>query len=134
MLPHNVVMENKYGEHKTLKSINCDYGVLELDGGKGSYDSGSVTDWKPCLRPMDSMCQSEWEEWRSEFTMPLGAASNATSFKAYNYVVADFGYRVDVHFDEIDRMVHWLNARHFDHLGLIPKGLAVKAKDGMYND
>lgn len=29
--------------------------------------------------------------------------------------------------------VDWLNAHHFDYRGLIPKGLAVEAPEGMYN-
>lgn len=30
--------------------------------------------------------------------------------------------------------VDWLNARHFDYWGLIEKGLALEATEGMYND
>ena len=29
--------------------------------------------------------------------------------------------------------IDWLNAHHFDYRGLIEKGLALKAKEGMYN-
>lgn len=28
----------------------------------------------------------------------------------------------------------WLNAKHFDHRGLIPRGLALEAKEEMYAD
>ena len=30
--------------------------------------------------------------------------------------------------------VDWLNAHHFDYRGLIEKGLAIKAPEGMYNN
>ena len=30
--------------------------------------------------------------------------------------------------------IDWLNAHHFDYRGLIPKGLALKASEGMYTD
>lgn len=29
--------------------------------------------------------------------------------------------------------INWLNARHFDYRGLIERGLALKAPEGMYN-
>ena len=30
-------------------------------------------------------------------------------------------------------MIDWLNKRHFDYRGLIPMGLALEAKEGMYS-
>ena len=33
-------------------------------------------------------------------------------------------------FDEVG--FDWLNAHHFDYRGLIPKGLALEAPEGMY--
>jgi hypothetical protein len=30
-------------------------------------------------------------------------------------------------------LVDWLNAHHFDYRGLIEKGLALEAPEGMYN-
>jgi hypothetical protein len=42
----------------------------------------------------------------------------------------------DGFFDAYDAhlSVDWLNAHHFDYRGLIEKGLALKAKDGMYKN
>jgi len=31
------------------------------------------------------------------------------------------------------RMIDWLYAHHFDFRGLIPMGLALKAKEGIYD-
>ena len=34
--------------------------------------------------------------------------------------------------DDASRLVDWLNAHHFDYRGLIKKGLALEAPEGMY--
>lgn len=38
------------------------------------------------------------------------------------------------YYDDCSELVDWLNAHthHFDYRGLIPMGLALPAKDGMY--
>lgn len=60
---------------------------------------------KPYLRPMSSMTEEEENEY-------------------YNI---EFGF--NIHSDRVD----WLNEHHFDHRGLIEKGLALEAPEGMYN-
>lgn len=62
------------------------------------------TSFKPYLRPMSSMTEKELEEY-SRF-----------SLSRYNIECFD-----------------WLNAHHFDYRGLIGKGLALEAPEGMYN-
>ena len=64
--------------------------------------------WNPYLRPMSSMTPDErfeYDELRHFYTHGL-----------------------DFNVDEVD----WLNAHHFDYRGLIEKGLALEAPDGMY--
>ena len=34
---------------------------------------------------------------------------------------------------EVPSIVDWLNSHHFDYRGLIEKGLALEAPDGMYD-
>ena len=73
--------------------------------------SGSVVSIdcvKPYLRPMSSMTGEEDDEW---------------------WKFSDESYVVDSHAKSID----WLNAHHFDYRGLIEKGLALEAPEGMYN-
>ena len=75
------------------------------------YDEGDdewlVESVKPYLRPMSSMTKEEKEE--------------------YNIIV-------DALFDTgISYLNDWLNSHHFDYRGLIPKGLAIEAPEGMYN-
>jgi hypothetical protein len=66
-------------------------------------------DIKPYLRSLSNMTE---EEKKSE---PCG-----TSLDGYMYS------------DEAATYVDWLNAHHFDYRGLIEKGLAIEAPDGMY--
>lgn len=68
---------------------------------------------KPYLRPMDSMTADEEKEFLS-----LGSG---LAYK-HNQVVYNT--------DQID----WLLKNHIDYRGLIKKGLALKAPDGMYRD
>ena len=74
---------------------------------------------KPYLRPMSSMTDEEREEYR-KFSY-YGAAGMRNN---------DFTEMVAVpSFEKMD----YLNSHHFDYRGLIEKGLAIKAPEGMYN-
>lgn len=64
-------------------------------------------DVKPFLRPMSSMDGAEVSEYLS--------------------IVARCGY-----FYEPVELIDWLNSKHFDYRGLIPKGLALEVPEGMY--
>ena len=72
-------------------------------------------DVKPYLRPMSSMTEEEIVElkWLNEKcdTMPT-----------FEYVPVE-NYRI----------YDWMNRHHFDYRGLIEKGLALEAPEGMYN-
>lgn len=68
------------------------------------FDKGIVSKLKPYLRPMSSMT---FEEQREYLTIPLSPDNPYT-------------------------MIDWLNAHHFDYRGLIEKGFALEAHEGMY--
>lgn len=75
---------------------------------------------KPYLRPMSSMTDEERDEYEGTF--------------ASVYDVNDYGEDADSWHEEfsIDSL-DYLNAHHFDYRGLIEKGLALEAPEGMYN-
>ena len=70
---------------------------------------------KPYLRPMESMTEEEWKEYQT--------------LKMTDWVEGD----INGVFINAGTITDWLNAHHFDYRGLIPKGLAIEAPEGMYN-
>lgn len=79
----------------------------------------SIVDIKPYLRPISSMTDEEREQYR-KFSY-YGAAGYRNN--DYKEMVATPS------FEKMD----FLNAHHFDYRGLIEKGLAIEAPEGMYN-
>jgi len=76
-------------------------------------------DLKPYLRPMSSMTEEEKKE-----------------FKAFHCVSEwhpEF-YQAMCNLPNINNMINWLDKKMFDHRGLIPKGLALEATEGMYKN
>lgn len=75
----------------------------------GNYDFCAMTEVKPYLRPMSSMTEEE-DTRRCAF---LDDIEGMVEDAIYNYI-------------------DWLNKNGFDYRGLIPMGLALEAKEGMY--
>lgn len=72
-----------------------------------------IDEIKPYLRPMTSMSEEEDKEFW-EIVDNYGSDTNAFD-----------GFELG---DDVD----WLNAHHFDYRGLIEKGLALEAPEGIY--
>jgi hypothetical protein len=73
----------------------------------------SIVDIKPYLRPMFSMTEEEKKEYDALYTYVEGCIDR--KFKI------DFSLTTD-----------WLNSHYLDFRGLIEKGLALEAPEGMY--
>ena len=82
---------------------NINNGLFVIQCREDSYVL-SYDEFKPYLRPMSSMTDSEAIEWHK----------------------TTFGQRWITE-DNIERCIDWLNAHHFDFRGLIEKGLAIDA-------
>ena len=67
-----------------------------------------IEDVKPYLRPLSSMTEGEKKEYHELCDSYCG-----------------------IYFDSV-RSVNWLNKNMFDYRGLIPKGLANEAPEGIY--
>ena len=105
-LPYGVIIKHK-DEHG--KSIDA-----RLVGYNGDWFNYYIDDlcfhlkiheFKPYLRPMSSMTEEEKCKFNSYYNM------------FNNNPVG---------------LIDWLNAHHFDYRGLIDKGIALEAPEGMY--
>ena len=103
-LPYGVICSSVFGNSKVTSIDTEDNTIYLFDYSEWAYNV------KPYLRPMSSMTEEEKKEWHYLY-LPL-PHKNETS--------------------ETERRIDWLNAHHFDYRGLIEKGLALEAKEGMY--
>ena len=82
---------------------------------------------RPYLRPLSSMTEKEKEELKNA-TCP-----NGTGYFNEQYLacpVNHFGEQISYVF--MADIIDWLVSHHFDFRGLIEKGLALEAPEGMY--
>ena len=111
-LPYETMFySDRYGE-ECLLSIDLEYNKVN--------ELYSLEEIKPYLRPMSSMTEEETKTYQS-------LQDTACS---YHY---EFGDIVDdfLYFDN-DISLDYLNSIHIDYRGLIPMGLALEAKERMY--
>ena len=73
-----------------------------------------ICEIKPYLRPMSSMTEEEYENFRKTFKWS----------ERFDNPIFEWTYE----------SYDWLNAHHFDYRGLIEKGLALEAPEDMYNN
>ena len=102
-----------YGVICRLSVKDADVSIIEkLEiGGLEHFISGTM-DVKPYLRSMSSITEEE----------------------VFDYIVRtkEIGCIVELPIQPRALSVDWLNAHHFDYRGLIEKGLALEALEGMY--
>lgn len=83
---------------------------------------------KPYLRPMSSMTEDEKDDlydwgWTCEENNIYSDGSSDANNVYQNY-------QKDIR--DVAWLINWLNFHHFDFRGLIEKGLALEAPEGMY--
>jgi hypothetical protein len=103
----SVLLEEDIYSFRTGKPTIADY-------GQHDYYKTVVLELKPYLRPMSSMTSAE--------------VLHYISLKESIVAIDDITYYFETY-----KSIDWLNAHHFDYRGLIEKGLALKALEGMYN-
>lgn len=110
-LPYRVKVEHD-GEVKSIARYDTRERFELTDGTITSY-----VNLKPYLRPMSSMTEEE-EDLLSDFNCYY---TNGRLFFSCGHTQEDVYNAID-----------WLNKHHFDYRGLIEKGLALEAPEGMY--
>jgi hypothetical protein len=114
--------------HIRYKTGEPCYGKLTQRDIQWFIDS-KIENIKPYLRPMSSMTEKEYE------TFPIPYSFD--SFSTWNNTIVSKvieGTQILIGIDEITEITDWLNSHHFDYRGMIEKGFALLASEGMYND
>ena len=131
-----VFIQDITGKYSTITERTCDTYVLQFLRNKNILI-------KPYLRPMSSM--TEEEKLHIELTYGFfyhdRVLDNVHIFEAGGTYDRDGNYeplceyRQEKHvtIEQVIDFIHWLNTNHFDYRGLIEKGLALEAPEGMYN-
>lgn len=111
--------------------------------GCSETDPYKIEQVKPYLRPMSSMTKEEklHVELTYGFFYHDGVLDNVHIFEAGGTYDRDGNYeppceyRQEKHvtIEQVLDFIHWLNEHYFDYRGLIEKGLALEAPEGMYN-
>lgn len=124
-LPYGVIVWYNNQEKSGLVKLGCgNIGYVETLG------NGWWKECKPFLRPISSMTDEEREELEHLSEEYFGKAldkqiqeslssSNRNESRIIEYIASS-------------KIVDWLNSRNFDYHGLIEKGLALEAPEGMY--
>ena len=107
-LPYGVKIEKTY----------VDYPTTLHEDDIVSWKIGEIK-IKPYLRPMSSMTEEE-----RRFLLKFGTVGMDENDKVFDV----YPYGMERTMSVID----FLNANHFDYRGLIEKGLALEAPEGMY--
>ena len=100
-------------------SDNVNISIDDIDEFAHFLEYSEGEDFKPYLRPMDSMTEEELEEWEN-YIIPTNIPDSE-------------GLKAAILYDDVEFAIDWLNSHHFDYRGLIEKGLALEAPEGMYN-
>ena len=110
--------------------------ITEIKGEKMFLTKNSLTPVtiegiRPYLRPMSSMTEEEFEKLK-EYSGLKYEQLDLASYQNGTYKCLDF-YLSEVPSYVVILVFDWLNKHHFDYRGLIERGLALEAPEGMYN-
>ena len=95
--------------------LSDSYYLASFKTSEGFYSLVEFGWFKPYLRPMSSMTEEE----RTEYFI----LKHRDNDRDDNIILVD----------EASTLIDWLNKKMFDYRGLIEKGLALEAHEGMYN-
>lgn len=125
-LPYGVIVQVKDGlkgiYDRRLVQVFCDRVSCSVNVCNPLKECICIDSVKPYLRPMSSMTESERKEF-DDFCVideDVWMGNHKVGFPKQARIMS--------------KCVDWLNKKMFDYRGLIPKGLANVAPEGMYNN
>jgi len=110
-LPYVIIVHTWYNKPLDIKCTGIDLytNTVNLDIPDDDNAKVYIDNCKPYLRPLSSMTEEEKETYPMFFNED-GLLNTS-----------------------LDTYLEWLLEGHFDFKGLIPRGLALEAPEGMYN-
>ena len=117
-LPYGVICTDLIHGDSKITEIDIESGLVYCS----DFDEYAKieSNCKPYLRPMSSMTEDEKREYNK--LLDDCEEEDSADYNITTLVDSNLSFVID-----------WLNAHHFDYRGLIPKGLALEATDGMYD-
>lgn len=131
-LPYRVICK-RYENAYELVDIDIKVGLVYLLRGEQyvPYSISAGDEIKPYLRQMSSMTEEEKRELQSFFPGSFGGQWLNLEKGYIEIYECESTTRLYL-YDAIG-LTEWLNKKMFDYRGLIEKGLAIEAPEGMYN-
>ena len=130
-LPYGVYMH-----HKNFPEANLKLSAVFSDNRIGVKQNEigltptSINECKPYLRPLSSMTEEELRELNDKYgSIAYFFIQEPPYYHGLQAQHSDIG---SIEISEFSEIYDWLNAHHFDYRGLIEKGLALEAPEGMY--
>ena len=118
-LPYGVIGEYSW---KGKKPYNRELTGNLYDELNSSWNSTEDSKFIPYLRPLSSMTEEEYDDMFSQiYSAQEEFFRNCSNVDTIGKIIANDSVRYD-----------YLNKKMFDYRGLIPKGLAIEASEGMY--
>ena len=122
-LPYNIVVRCTDSDTDYKCFLTTDI-LHEIQNGYEYYD------YKPHLRPMSSMTKEELKELNDKYgNIAYFFIQDPPYYHGLQAQHSDIG---SIEISEFSEIYDWLNEHHFDYRGLIEKGLALEAPEGMY--
>jgi hypothetical protein len=110
--------------------VSVDNGKYREDMKLRPYHIAAFNNWdvKPYLRPLASMTEEEKRELSKKYVWDINCGQIEIRYHSDGY----WDDNIECPTSEYLNLFDWLNAHHFDYRGLIKKGLALEAPEGMY--
>lgn len=129
-LPYNpwVLVEFEGSNQEWKTTLKQEYCVDYISGKRTKLYSCEIT-VKPYLRPLTSMTEEERKEYKD-----MNVLDNCDEFSNIEKNIEDIKKNGEENYIQLPRThaQDYLNSIHVDYRGLIEKGLALEALEGMY--